>query len=81
MNLSGISGSTSTVTHFWVIAIPVTIGIVILCSVVAFKGEDVFLMFARSSRRLKELHVDRVSVGNDNDFDAANGSNAQLMDE
>ena len=61
MNLSGISDSTSTTKHFWIIAVPVTVGIVILCSVVALKGEDVFFAFASIPRLLKGTQV---GVGN-----------------
>ena len=58
MNLNGISNSDSTPRHFWVIAVPVTVGIVLLCSVVAFKGEDVFFAFAGLPRRMKAVHSD-----------------------
>lgn len=57
MNLSGIANSTSTTTHFWVIAAPVTVGVVMICSVVAFKGEDVFFAFAGIPRLLKRLYT------------------------
>jgi Mg2+ and Co2+ transporter CorA len=38
MNLVGISGTTSTVRHFWVIGLPVTAGVIILCLVGAYAG-------------------------------------------
>lgn len=53
MNVAGISGTESTVLHFWVIALPLTFGLVVLCGVVGLKGEDTYFAFARILRRVK----------------------------
>ena len=53
MNVVGISGTTSTVSHFWEIAIPLTFGLVFLCGVVGVKGEDTYFAFARVWRHTK----------------------------
>lgn len=56
MNVVGISGTTSTVKHFWNIAIPLTFGLIILCGVVGVKGEDTYFAFTRIWRHLKGFH-------------------------
>jgi Mg2+ and Co2+ transporter CorA len=38
MNLEGITGTTSTVKHFWAIALPLTFGVVFTCLFAAFLG-------------------------------------------
>ena len=53
MNVVGISGTESTVLHFWVIALPLTFGLIILCGVVGVKGEDTYFAFARIWRHMK----------------------------
>ena len=53
MNVAGISGTSSTVLHFWAIAVPLTFGLVFLCGVVGLKGEDTYFAFARIWRRTK----------------------------
>ena len=50
MNVVGISGTTKGVRHFWEIAAPLTVGIVVLCIVVAIKGEDTYFASARAWR-------------------------------
>ena len=46
MNVVGISGTASTTTHFWVIAAPVTLAIMILCGTVVFWGEKIWFEVA-----------------------------------
>lgn len=53
MNVVGISGTTSKVSHFWEIALPLTVGVVILCVIVGAKGEDTYFAFARIWRHMK----------------------------
>ena len=55
MNVVGISATTSTVSHFWEIALPLTFGVVILCGVVGVKGEDTYFAFARIWRHTKRI--------------------------
>lgn len=53
MNLVGINPSTSTVKHFWVIALPLTFGVVFLCLFAAFSGY-IRRWIERRARRRKE---------------------------
>lgn len=53
MNVGGISGTNSTVLHFWAIALPLTFGLIILCGVVGVKGEDTYFAFARLWRHTR----------------------------
>ena len=55
MNLQGISDTTSGVRHFWEISLPLTGGIVILCAVVAIKGEDTYFASTRAWRYGRKL--------------------------
>ena len=55
MNVVGISATTTTLKHFWVISLPLTFGIVIPCTIVALKGEEVYFGIARMFRGLKWL--------------------------
>ena len=55
MNVVGISETASTVMHFWQIALPLTFGLIVLCGVVAVKGEDAYFAFARIWRHMKRL--------------------------
>ena len=55
MNVVGLSATTTTLKHFWVIALPLTFGIVIPCTIVALKGEEVYFGIARMYRSLKRL--------------------------
>lgn len=55
MNVVGISGTTSTVSHYWEIALPLTFGLIILCVVVGVKGEDTYFAFARIWRHMKRV--------------------------
>ena len=42
MNVVGISGTHSTTKHFWVIAAPITGGIMILCAIIVRWGENIW---------------------------------------
>lgn len=42
MNVQGISSTTSTTSHFWYIGAPLTGGILVICMIFVFKGEDVW---------------------------------------
>ena len=53
MNVQGIDGTTSDVGHFWAIALPLTVGIIILCVVVAAKGEDTYFASTRLWRYIR----------------------------
>ena len=55
MNVIGLSATTTPIKHFWVIALPLTFGIVIPCTIVALKGEEVYFRIARMGRGLKRL--------------------------
>lgn len=55
MNVIGISGTTSTTHHFWVVGGSLTCGIIFICGIFIFKGEDVFFFFADLPRNLKTL--------------------------
>ena len=55
MNVIGLSASTTPLKHFWVIALPLTFGIVIPCTMIALKGEEVYFGIARMYRGLKRL--------------------------
>ena len=55
MNVIGISADKTTLGHFWTISLSLTFGIVIPCTVVALKGEDVFFGVARVYRALIRL--------------------------
>ena len=53
MNVIGIDPQATTLKHFWVIALPLTFGIVIPCSIVALKGEEVYFGVTRMYRGLR----------------------------
>lgn len=55
MNLSGISGTTQSTSHFWYIALPVTAGIMALCGFVIFAGEDLWFAFKLMPQNLLAL--------------------------
>ena len=55
MNVIGISATTTTLRHFWTISLSLTFGIVIPCTVIALKGEEVFFGIARMYRGLKHM--------------------------
>lgn len=55
MNLVGISGTTSTTSHFWEIALPMTGGILLLCVAVIFRGADIWFAFAGLPRTFREF--------------------------
>ena len=54
MNVVGITNTTSTVLHFWAIALPLSLGLIIVCVVVGVKGEDTYFTFARIWRSLRK---------------------------
>lgn len=58
MNVVGISGTTSTVRHFWVISLPLTFGIIIMCAVIGLKGEDAYFASTRIWRKISRLNSD-----------------------
>ena len=55
MNVIGISATATTLKHFWSISLPLTFGIVIPCTVIALKGEEVYFRITRIYRGLKRL--------------------------
>ena len=55
MNVIGISATTTTLRHFWSISLPLTFGIVIPCTLVALKGEEVYFGIKRMYRGLKQV--------------------------
>ena len=55
MNVIGISAQETTLRHFWTISLSLTFGIVIPCTIIALKGEEVFFGVARMYRGLKRL--------------------------
>ncbi|KAL9102114.1 MAG: hypothetical protein Q9163_002698 [Psora crenata] len=55
MNLQGITDTTRDVWHFWKVALPLTAGIIGLCTVVAIKGEDTYFVSARLWRYLRRV--------------------------
>ena len=50
MNVKGIDDTTSTTTHFWALALPVTGGIVLLCAAVVIWGEKIWFFVASLPR-------------------------------
>jgi Mg2+ and Co2+ transporter CorA len=52
MNLVGISGTTNSVKHFWVIAVPVTFGVVVMCLLIAYSGAIKRYFQARKEKML-----------------------------
>ncbi len=59
MNVQGISDTTSGVRHFWEIGLPLTGGIIILCMVVAIKGEDTYFASTRAWRYVRRLYSEQ----------------------
>ncbi len=55
MNLVGISSTTHTQRHFWVIAAPVTGGILIFCATVVFWGENIWFAGADLLRSCRNM--------------------------
>lgn len=53
MNVVGINPTTSTVKHFWVIALPITFGVVFSCLFAAFSG-SIKRWIQRHAKRRKE---------------------------
>ena len=44
MNVQGINPTNSTTSHFWFIGAPLTGGILVICMIFVFKGEDVWFL-------------------------------------
>lgn len=42
MNVQGINPTTSTTSHFWAVGAPLTGGILVICLLFVFRGEDVW---------------------------------------
>ena len=55
MNVIGIDAKTTTLGHFWTVSLSLTFGIVIPCTIIALKGEEVFFSVARMYRGFKRL--------------------------
>ncbi len=55
MNVIGLGATTTPLKNFWFVALPLTFGIVIPCTVIAIKGEEVNFGIARMYRGLKRL--------------------------
>jgi len=55
MNVIGLSNTTTTLKHFWTLSLSLTFGIVIPCTIIALKGEEVFFGIARMYRSIKGL--------------------------
>ena len=51
MNVAGINPTTSTTRHFWVVALPLTGGILLLCAFVLLVGEDFWLAIHEAPRK------------------------------
>jgi Mg2+ and Co2+ transporter CorA len=58
MNVVGINGTTYTVRHFWVIAIPVTAGVGIVCFIIMYWAKIARLWKRHSRKRRKKVHKD-----------------------
>ena len=54
MNVIGISNTVTTLTHFWTISLSLTFGLVIPCTILALKGEEVYFLGARMTRALRQ---------------------------
>jgi len=57
MNLVGIAGTSSTVMQFWAIAIPLTVGVLVLCMLMAFAGNIKRHIQARFNQQYVTVHV------------------------
>ena len=55
MNLAGISDTKSEVSHFWYIAVPLTVGILILCAVDVAWGESIWFATADIPRQSRDF--------------------------
>ena len=55
MNVIGIDAEKTTLKHFWTVSLSLTFGLVIPCTMIALKGEDVFFGIARIYRGIKTL--------------------------
>lgn len=55
MNLAGISDTKSKVSHFWYIAVPLTVSILVLCAVFVAWGESIWFAAADVPRYSREL--------------------------
>ena len=55
MNVIGLSATSTPIKHFWVIALPLTFGVVIPSTLIALKGEEVYFGIARFYRLVKRF--------------------------
>lgn len=55
MNLAGIADSTSRVSHFWYIAIPFTVGILVMCAIFVAWGETIWFAAIDFPQRCKKM--------------------------
>ncbi|KAI4148539.1 MAG: hypothetical protein LQ341_001543 [Variospora aurantia] len=55
MNLAGIADSTSTVSHFWYIAVPFTVGILVMCAIFVAWGETIWFAAIDFPERCKQM--------------------------
>ena len=55
MNVIGISSTVTPIRHFWTISLSLTFGLVIPCTIVALKGEEVYFLVKRMSRAVRGL--------------------------
>ena len=61
MNLAGISNSESEVSHFWYIAVPLTVGILILCAIFVAWGESIWFATTDIPRQSKDFFLGKQS--------------------
>ena len=55
MNLAGVSDTKSEVSHFWYIAVPLTVGILVLCAIFVAWGESIWFAAADILRKSKDF--------------------------
>ncbi|KAL8827034.1 MAG: hypothetical protein Q9191_003431 [Dirinaria sp. TL-2023a] len=57
MNLAGISNSSTGVSHFWYVALPFTVGVLILCAFFVTWGESIWFAIINLPRIWKRLFL------------------------
>ena len=55
MNLAGISNPNTPVSHFWYIAVPLTVVILVLCAIFVAWGESIWFAVADVVRKCNEM--------------------------
>ncbi|KAL8753758.1 MAG: hypothetical protein Q9184_005330 [Pyrenodesmia sp. 2 TL-2023] len=55
MNLAGIADSTSRVSHFWYIAVPFTVGILVMCAMFVAWGETIWFAAVDSPEKCRQM--------------------------